>query len=151
MMLVGGGWKCNNDDVQSFCVYKRALWKVRESTALSESSVLLHLSVLLFCVIKKKRKKHVWGKKYCILIVTWVLLRETNKYELETRYGKLYPVEIIHFLPSWDFCTYCRLFFHLLKLLNSEWLVMLKLFNVLIEEQNLHKEGKVFRILILKD
>lgn len=29
------------------------------------------------------------GKKYCILIVTWVLLREINKYELETRYGKL--------------------------------------------------------------
>lgn len=27
------------------------------------------------------------GKKYCILIVTWVLLREINKYELETHCG----------------------------------------------------------------
>lgn len=25
MTLVGGGRKCNNDDVQSLCVYKRAL------------------------------------------------------------------------------------------------------------------------------
>lgn len=29
------------------------------------------------------------GKKYCILIVTWVLLREINKYELEAHDGKL--------------------------------------------------------------
>lgn len=27
-------------------------------------------------------------KTYCILIVTWVLLREINKYELETCYGR---------------------------------------------------------------
>lgn len=38
--------------------------------------------------IKKKRKNMFEEKKYCILIVTWVLLREINKYELETRYGK---------------------------------------------------------------
>lgn len=52
MTLVGESWKCNNDDVQSFCVYKRALWKGRESTALSVLC-LIALSVLLFCVIKK--------------------------------------------------------------------------------------------------
>lgn len=28
------------------------------------------------------------GMKYCILIVTWVLLREINKYELETMLWK---------------------------------------------------------------
>lgn len=38
---------------------------------------------------KRKGKKMLEGKKYCILIVTWVLLREINKYEDETHNGKL--------------------------------------------------------------
>lgn len=51
---------------------------------------------------KRKGKKMFEEKKYCILIVTWVLLREINKYELETRYGKPYTGAIIHDPVSWD-------------------------------------------------
>lgn len=95
---MGGGWKCNNDDVQSsVCINVHCEKVERAPHCQSPLSYCTECS-LVFCTKKRKEKKKMFeGGKYCILIVTWVLLREINKYELETCYG-----EVSKLFMSWD-------------------------------------------------
>lgn len=90
-ILLGGVWKCNNDDVQSLLCLNVHCEKVeRAPHRQSPLSYCTECSLVLRNKKKRKgKKKHAEEKQYCILIVTWFLLREKNKYKLETHCGYL--------------------------------------------------------------
>lgn len=75
------------------------------------------------------------GKKYCILIVTWVLLREINKYEVETHNGKLSKLFMSSYL---GIC-------HMSQNVTAIELWMTRggktFLKILIEEHKMRKEG----------